>query len=130
MHALGLGLGLQFLRAATTAAEGNIVNGSLVLFNADDSTWYAFPVELIGSDPIFGAGAATTEPEDANPTVTLPCPQDDTTHVVGCMNDEGGAPVMYTEQDDAGVPGEDLSISDFDLIVFQDEGGAYTAIPS
>ncbi len=93
--------------------------------------WYAVQVDSVFVGPIFtGASAYTTPSPAPNHTVTLPCPQDSTTHVVGVLTDDGGQVVMYTEQSNAGGVGENLVLSGYTLIVFKDDGGAYTAIPS
>ena len=111
--------------------SGNIIGNQLVLYNEDNLTWYGIEIELIGSDPTFGPAVAIPNPSPLpNHTVTLECLTDSTTHVVGVMTDEGGQTAMYTDQTDAGTPGENLVLSGFTLTIFKDDGGAYTAVPS
>lgn len=133
MPALGLGLGIHTISPYIIpgAGGGNIVGSTLVLYNANDGLWYATGVYLIGGDPVFGAPTATAAPPPGTPqTVTLPCPQDGTTHVVRISNDDGGAAVLWAEQANAGGSGEALVIDAYDLIIFKDDGGVYVPTPS
>jgi hypothetical protein len=110
---------------------GQIVGAVLLLFNEDDSRWYGVSLTINSHSPIFGPMVAVPDPPILPPshTVTLPCPQDGTTHIVGVLTDGGGAPAMYCDQDNDGAA-QTLTLSGFQLITFKDDGGAYTAIPS